>query len=193
MIEYKNKYYITPSELAKLRGVSIQYIYKLLSTKLNNFSTKVENKRMIDISVFPDYFNIEIPTELLNQIQPDMQSDSTRNQPEEPFEKKEEPKEEPFEKKNEDNEIVKLLNQQIEYLKSIIDEKDRQIHTLHSLLKASEELQRNHQILLLQSTQKNNTGDSTASEIHSDDNNDNNTENPVSNESKKGFFRRLFG
>lgn len=182
MIEYKNKYYITPSELAKLRGVSIQYIYKLLSTKLNNFSTKVENKRMIDISVFPDYFNIEIPTELLNQIQPDIQSDSTRNQPEEPFEKK-----------NEDNEIVKLLNQQIEYLKSIIDEKDRQIHTLHSLLKTSEELQRNHQILLLQSTQKNNTGDSTASEIHSDDNNDNNTETPVSNESKKGFFRRLFG
>lgn len=181
MIEYKNKYYITPSELAELRGVSIQYVYKLLSTKLNNFSTKIENKRMIDISVFPDYFNIEIPTELLNQIQPDMQPDSTRNQPEEPSEKK-----------NEDNEIVKLLNQQIEYLKSIIDEKDRQIHTLHSLLKASEELQRNHQILLLQSTQKNNTGDSTASEIHSDDN-DNNTENPVSNESKKGFFRRLFG
>lgn len=200
MIKYNDKYYITIKELAEYRGVSVQSIYKLLSTSLNQYSTLVENKKMIDISVFKDYYQVDLPSDILNQVENkfnkvenDIKPNSTNSTNFKP---------ELSTTLNSDNEnadIVSLLKdqlndcrEQIAFLKDQIAEKDKQINTLHALLNASEELQRNNQILLLHSNQKSNTDDLNASEDHY-----NNTDDTISNteeqKPKKGFFSRLFG
>ena len=200
MIKYNDKYYITIKELAEYRGVSVQSIYKLLSTSLNQYSTLVENKKMIDISVFKDYYQVDLPSDILNQVENkfnkvenDIKPNSTNSTNFKP---------EVSTTLNSDNEnadIVSLLKdqlndckEQIAFLKEQIAEKDKQINTLHALLNASEELQRNNQILLLHSSQKSNTDDLNASEEHC-----NNTDDTISNteeqKPKKGFFSRLFG
>lgn len=189
MIKYNDNYYITIKELAEYRGVSVQSIYKLLSTSLNQYSTLVENKKMIDISVFKEYYKVDLPDDILNQInlkfskvENEIKPDTTN-----------------LNHDFNDTEIVSLLKdqlqdcrEQIAFLKDQIAEKDKQINTLHSLLNASEELQRNNQILLLHSNQKSNTDDLNASEEHY-----NNTDDTISNteeqKPKKGFFSRLFG
>lgn len=197
MIKYNDNYYITIKELAEYRGVSVQSVYKLLSTSLNKYLILVENKKMIDISVFKEYYKVDLPDTILNQInlefskvENDNKSNTTDFQPK--FSTS-------LNSDNENTEIVSLLKdqlkdcrEQIAFLKDQIAEKDRQINTLHALLNASEELQRNNQILLLHSNQKSNTDDLNASEEHC-----NNTDDTISNteeqKPKKGFFSRLFG
>jgi chromosome segregation ATPase len=200
MIKYNDKYYITIKELAEYRGVSVQSIYKLLSTSLNQYSTLVENKKMIDISVFKDYYQVDLPSDILNQVENkfnkvenDIKPNSTNSTNFKP---------ELSTTLNSDNEnadIVSLLKdqlndcrEQIAFLKDQIAEKDKQINTLHALLNASEELQRNNQILLLHSSQKSNTDDLNASEEHYD-NIDDTISNTEEQKPKKGFFSRLFG
>ena len=204
MIKIKNKYYITPKELAEYKDVSIQYIYKLMADKLDKYSTTFNHKKMIDISVFNDYFETEIPSVLLNEIlQLNTENQST-------FKQKKSTKIQPKEQsenetitdnktKNDNTEVLNILNKQVEnyekqveYLKEIIKEKDSQIHTLHELLKASEELQRNNQVLLLQTQKKADTDDLNSAEEYY-----NNTNEPINNteeqKPKKGFFSRFFG
>lgn len=197
MIKYNDKYYITIKELAEYRGVSVQSIYKLLSTSLNQYSTLVENKKMIDISVFKGYYQVDLPSDILNQVENkfnkvenDIKPNSTNFKPE--FSTT-------LNSDNENADIVSLLKdqlndckEQIAFLKEQITEKDKQINTLYALLNVSEELQRNNQILLLHSNQKSNTDDLNASKEHY-----NNTDDTISNaekqKPKKGFFSRLFG
>ena len=200
MIKYNDNYYITIKELAEYRGVSVQSVYKLLSTSLNQYSTLVENKKMIDISVFKDYYQVDLPSDILNQVENkfnkvenDIKPNSTNSTNFKP---------ELSTTLNSDNEnadIVSLLKdqlndckEQITFLKEQIAEKDKQINTLHALLNASEELQRNNQILLLHSNQKSNTDDLNASEEHYN-NTDDTTSNIEEQKPKKGFFSRLFG
>lgn len=200
MIKYNDKYYITIKELAEYRGVSVQSVYKLLSTSLNQYSTLVENKKMIDISVFKDYYQVDLPSDILNQVENkfnkvenDIKPNSTNSTNFKPeFSTS-------LNSDNENADIVSLLKdqlqdcrEQIAFLKDQIAEKDKQINTLHALLNASEELQRNNQILLLHSSQKSNTDDLNASEEHYD-NTDDTISNTEEQKPKKGFFSRLFG
>lgn len=204
MIKYNNRYYITIKELAEYRQVSVQYIYKLMLDKIDKYSTTIKNKKMIDISVFNDYFEVEIPIDLLNEINQlnkqnlsTKQKKSTNIQP--PKQESKTTKIPDFKTKNYDNTIIDILNKQVEnfekqveYLKEQIAEKDKQIDTLHKLLQTSEELQRNNQILLLQNNTKSNTRDSDSLNAYSDDIDNANIENQTGTKEKKGFFSRFF-
>lgn len=191
MIKHKNKYYITIKELAEYRQVSVQSIYKLLSTSLSQFSTLVENKKMIDISVFQDYYHVNLPDDILNQFENKFNKVESSIKPDSNS----------FNLDNNDNntDIISLLKNQLDdykeqvlFLKEQIAEKDRQINNLHNLLQAAEELQRNHQILLLHSNNKSNKSDSDSLNAYSDDIDNANIENQTDTKEKKGFFSRFF-
>ena len=200
MIKYKDKYYITIIELAEYRNVSVQSIYKLLSTSLNQYSTLVENKKMIDISIFKDYYQVDLPDIILNQIENTFNKVENSIKPNlnglNDFKPENSTS---LNHDSNDTDIVSLLKEQlndykeqIAFLKEQITEKDKQINTLHTLLNTSEELQRNNQILLLHSNQKSNTDDLNVYEEHYNHTNEtiNNTEEQ---KPKKGFFSRIFG
>ena len=62
---------VTVKEFAKMAGVSEQSVYKRLTTSLKPYSTKVENRKMIDISALSEVYNKDI-------MQPLNNFDSTR-------------------------------------------------------------------------------------------------------------------
>ena len=147
---------------------------------------------MIDISVFQDYYHVNLPDDILNQFENKFNKVESSIKPDSNS----------FNLDNNDNntDIISLLKNQLDdykeqvlFLKEQIAEKDRQINNLHNLLQASEELQRNHQILLLHSNNKSNTSDSDSLNAYSDDIDNANIENQTATtKEKKGFFSRFF-
>lgn len=58
---------LTVSEVSQITGKSKQYIYKIMSTKLNEFVVMVDNQKMIDKKALTEVFDTKNQPKLNNQ------------------------------------------------------------------------------------------------------------------------------
>jgi TolA-binding protein len=167
--------YITIKEYAKLKGISIQAVYKQLSTDSTNHSTKlkeslkvVNGRKMLDLSVLEaDNDSTNHSTSFnqpFNQIQPDSTKHSTEVESQ-----------------------IEQLKSQIELMKGELETKNRQIDNLLVLLNQSQQLQviTEQKLKELEDKSKE-TKETTTSEkdiVVADE---------EQQKQKQGFFKRLF-
>ena len=120
--------FISVKEFAKLAGVSSQSVYKKLNNKLQTYSTVVDNKKVIDTTALWEVYGIEEFNPNSTKFATNSTNDSTK-----------------VERVESDS-----LNQElIQMLKKQLDEKDKQISELQTLLSQEQQLRLvEHQQLL---------------------------------------------
>ena len=128
--------YISISEYANLKGVSVSAVYKRLNTSLKPYLKMVDNKKMLK-------YQLLIDENLVKDSTPLQLNSSTLLQPSSTF------LEEQLKAKDEQ---IKTLQEELKALRINAEEKDKfiqkQTEELTELLKQSNKLNENNQILL---------------------------------------------
>ena len=139
----EKKTVMTIKEFAAAAGISEQAVYKQLNGKLSTFSTRLNGKKAIKIEALQEYG--------FNQIQPEIQPDIQLFQPKFNQELSEKEAEIARLKEQIQQQKVDDLSRQVKELKEQLREKDKQIGSLHDLLRESQEaLSRQQHLTALQ-------------------------------------------
>lgn len=137
---------VSIKEFSEIVGISQQAIYKQLNGKLKKYSTKVENRTMLKISAIEEVYGIK----KFNQVEQLV-----------------------------DNQVEKILSQNqqiIELLQKELEQKNREIDNLHSLLDQQQRLNAIDKQKILELEEKNDISESASETIAT----------------KKNWFSRIF-